>query len=971
MIIRVHDSKLRFVSSWRILSDEKDFPIHAKTGEQILRSVRHCTLIQFVILELSYLGMLGCAATTSNLATPTISLALTQLPPASLLVGGTATLSATVNNDIANAGVDWVAVCVSTHPCGSFSPAHTDSGAATTFTAPADVPKNNAVAITALSATDHSKSFAANVSITSNVSGVLITMPPPLVLPAGGSAVLSATVAGDPVGNGVDWTVTCGSVTCGSFAPAHTDNSATTTFTATSALTDPTIVGAILTITAASTADHNITATTTVMIAASISIMITQAPPTSLLINAMATLKAQVSNDSGNGGVDWTVSCSNAPCGSFSPVHTANGVSTTFTAPNAIPLPGGTVTISAASTTDPSTLTRVTVIITAPISVQIDTLGVPKTVFVSSNTPLTATASNDPANAGLDWSVTCPSADCGSFSPTHTASGAATIYTAPASVPTGNTASIIATSTTDMNSKSTPLNINIAPITPNILLNGHFVFLVTGRDANLSFYSLAGTIVGDGQGDITAGEADFVDSSVQLLAPSTPVCVVPLAGVCAGATASTYNIGTDGRGQINITLPPGNGFGVNGTGVTTWSVAFVTPQHALLNETDIFGSGTGTLDLQNATDLAAFQNGTAGLKGTYSVALSGAEMANPNNRFFLASALTTQLDTSTSPPTVTETAAVGDQSDHGVVKAGVVSTTVPEQIPSSAVDLFGRFGDAGTIDLGVNQLFLIGYVIDANHFVITDARDPFVFGGYMAAQPTSPTISGTYAFAEAGATASPSLKPQVAGGILTCGSGGTLDVTPLGGTPTTNHAISSACTEPTNGRGLITISGAGTMGIGRFAAYPTLDKGLQIIEIDSSGGPSGAGVALPLPAPVSASAFSGKYASNFLASTAQGIEGFAGQVDSDGISKLSGMADVNSFNTTLNAGTPSSNVGLSGSYIANSNGRFPLTLNIATLTPQTIKPACYVVDTKSCLLLGLDATTPGVGILQLQQNLGF
>jgi hypothetical protein len=228
-------------------------------------------------------------------------------------------------------------------------------------------------------------------------------------------------------------------------------------------------------------------------------------------------------------------------------------------------------------------------------------------------------------------------------------------------------------------------------------------------------------------------------------------------------------------------------------------------------------------------------------------------MASFNDRFFLASALTTQLDTTTSLPTVTETAAVGDQSDNGVVKSNVVSATVPERVPTGAVDLFGRFLDSGAVDLGVNQLRLIAYIIDANHFVITDARDPFVFGGYMLAQPASPVISGTYAFTEAGPMASPSLQAQVAGGIFTCGSGGVLDVTPLSGTPTANQA---------------------------------------------------------------------------------------------------------------------SNVGLSGSYTVNSNGRFPLTLNIATLTPQTIKTACYVVDSNSCLLLSLDATTPGVGILRLQ-NLGL
>jgi hypothetical protein len=39
-----------------------------------------------------------------------------------------------------------------------------------------------------------------------------------------------------------------------------------------------------------------------------------------------------------------------------------------------------------------------------------------------------------------------------------------------------------------------------------------------------------------------------------------------------------------------------------------------------------------------------------------------------------------------------------------------------------------------------------------------------------------------------------------------------------------------------------------------------------------------------------------------------------------------------------------------------------------TPNPTTINPACYIVDANTCLLLGLDATAPGTGILQLQQT---
>jgi hypothetical protein len=39
-------------------------------------------------------------------------------------------------------------------------------------------------------------------------------------------------------------------------------------------------------------------------------------------------------------------------------------------------------------------------------------------------------------------------------------------------------------------------------------------------------------------------------------------------------------------------------------------------------------------------------------------------------------------------------------------------------------------------------------------------------------------------------------------------------------------------------------------------------------------------------------------------------------------------------------------------------------------TPQitSLNPACYFVDANTCLLLGLDAAAPGIGVLQLQNT---
>jgi len=950
-------------------------PLEKRFSARVCRDFLALGLISGTLLAMS-----GCSPRAVNSArsvTPIISVAITQAPPGSMLVGTSAPVSATVSNDIANAGVDWVAICASAPNCGSFSPPHTASGGTTMFTAPLGVPAQNTVAVTALSTTDHSKAAASSVAITSTVTGVTITEPPPPTAAALASVTVAATVAGDPANLGVDWTANCGGVNC---TPTgfHSASGSPIVFVVPGPALYPNLVGSTVTMTAYATADHSFSASASFIVTAAITVNITQPPPSTLFINATAPVTAVVGNDTTNSGVIWSVSCANTPCGTVSPAHTASGQAATFTAPPTVPAPNPTpnpvVTVTATSAAAGSVTATANVTIVAPISVQI-TQGVPNNSLVVSGTaPLVATVSNDSANGGVDWTVTCQSTgNCGTFSPPHTASGSATTFTAPSAVPTGGTVTISATSTTDPSQNATETVTITSSLPPNSLLLGQFVILMTAKNSVNGPYTFGGVIAGDGNGNITSGSLDLVDAAGNA-SPASEVGVI---------SPSTYSIGADGCGQINLTINTSGlntTFGVNGKGTITLSVAFVTPQHALLSETDSFGGGTGTLDLQNAADLALFVNGSAGLNGAYSLKLAGVEESNPQAGYLVAAAMTIE----SSPSSYGETGYIADQSDKGAITS----------VPFATLSHFGQAtlspnGELAlsSVNLGLPTQFNLDlWLIDTNHFVVTDWRDAFVgtpnviVGGYLTVQPSSPAVSGAYAFTETGATTT--AQPQVAGGILTCGSVGTLDVTPLSGTGESDEPISATCTAPANGRGLIAISGSTTAGISQFAAYPTLDQGLYLIELDGgsegASGPSGAGVALQqtLSVPISASSFTGNYASNFLASTVLGSENLAGQVVSDGVSALSGTVDVNSFNATAAppVGTPSSNATLSGSFDADNSGRFILTLTITPAVGQsapeltTIHPACYIVDANTCLLLGLDATAPGAGILQLQNT---
>ena len=173
---------------------------------------------------------------------------------------------------------------------------------------------------------------------------------------------------------------------------------------------------------------------------------------------------AMVKNDAANKGVTWTVACSATACGSVSPTSTASGALTTFTPPGS-PASNLTVTLTAASVADVTKSASVTVTVPA-LTVSLMATGV--TVVAGNTAQFTATVSNDGANKGVTWAVSCSAAQCGSVSPTSTASGVATIYTAPAAPPTsGLTVTVMASSVTD-GTKAASAAVTIPAIGPSV-----------------------------------------------------------------------------------------------------------------------------------------------------------------------------------------------------------------------------------------------------------------------------------------------------------------------------------------------------------------------------------------------------------------------------------------------------------------------------------------------------------------------
>jgi len=294
---------------------------------------------------------------------------------------------------------------------------------------------------------------------------VTFTQTAPGSLQTGGVIELTAMVANDPTNMGVIWNVSCSSPKCGSFNPTQTLSGATTAYTAPTAIP----VGNTVNLTAMAAANHSISQTVSVTITNAISIAFTQAPTSPLGAGGSEAVVAQVTNDATGAGVVWSVTCSGSSnCGAMAPLQTLSGSPSTYTAPTGL---AANLTVTIVATSAASSMVSVNASITvtpsAAISVVFTTGEAPPAMMsTGAAVNIAATVSNDTANAGVNWTMSCTpgtGGTCGTFSVTHTASGAPTLYTAPTVVP-ATAVTITATSVTDGTKSASGMIIVTVPV---------------------------------------------------------------------------------------------------------------------------------------------------------------------------------------------------------------------------------------------------------------------------------------------------------------------------------------------------------------------------------------------------------------------------------------------------------------------------------------------------------------------------
>jgi hypothetical protein len=574
-------------------------------------------------------------------------------------------------------------------------------------------------------------------------------------------------------------------------------------------------------------------------------------------------------------------------------------------------------------------------------------------ITVNATTPFTAVVSNDPNNAGVDWTVTCSNTgNCGTLSSVHTGSGQATLYTPPPTLPGNNQAvTIIAYATADHAENV------VAPLTISAFgssLKGTYVLQAEGTDSSFDPYQFGGVIVLDGNGGITSGEqtANFFDQNAgALLSKSDPI------------VGGSYFLGADGRGTITINTAD---LDVGQNGVETFSLVFLSASHSLIAQNGAAASATGSMDLQTAV---------APPSGGYAFVVRGTDVASQSPTSFGG---VFNID---SPNAISGNGSIADQN-----LAGTLTQRQSLSGTLSAPDSFGAVTFQLTAGFATGPILFTGYIVDATHIQLVESDNSGGAGygstggiaiGQGSATGTFTDVSsftGTYVFAIAGTDLSGFTPDTFASvGLFTADGAGnfTNGYTDMllqqnGAQGNAGAQISGSFTGTysvdTKGTGRVRAPLSHFVPVPHPAIHPLLffyltgngnpplilDGGDTSVNLDY---PSlGTGSAYPQSA--SSLSFSGEYGLAFFQQNGEESNGTGQITVSSSDSTVSGSLDVNSgFNPTFN--NP-----VTGTFQPILNGQFAGTLSSLVFDFSPFAADFYVVDANHGFFVETDLVDP-------------
>jgi hypothetical protein len=406
---------------------------------------------------------------------------------------------------------------------------------------------------------------------------------------------------------------------------------------------------------------------------------------------------------------------------------------------------------------DPTKSASATVTITAGIAF----FGsLPATLQVSRSATVSALIGpwqNADGSAQVQWSVSCGSKDCGSFASTVTYNEMGATYTAPATVPIGNSVTVTATSAADPTQKVSA-GVAITPQAP-ILANGRYVFQITSRALNQTS-PVSGVFEAE-NGTITGGELDTNSLMATETGTTTTVTTSPL---FEQITGGSYSTAPDGSLQISLT-----GSGSDGSSTISLNGTLLAGANGIVGQ--LYGAGgAGTLEAQSSVNAPL---------GGYAVSLFGED--KDDHWAWMGGIL--NID---SPGAISGTGSVLDVQDY---EGGAEYFGMGQTLGASAVsvpDAWGRvvFKLNASQSTSSTTINLAGYITDGSHIrLIETGSDGYAGvliglalgqGAYTGKLTTASFAGSSYVFAVSGMNTG---SPYDAAGVFTGNADGTVSGT--------------------------------------------------------------------------------------------------------------------------------------------------------------------------------------------------
>ncbi len=160
----------------------------------------------------------------------------------------------------------------------------------------------------------------------------------------------------------------------------------------------------------------------------------------------------------------------------------------------------------------------------------------------------------------------------------------------------------------------------------NSLFNGTYTFLFQGFDTG-GPVAILGTLTSDGSGHITAGSEDSnrYSAASKAIQISNNISVVPYSSATNPPTGSSYSIGTDGRGTLELEVQSGQGI----TLTTDYQLVLDSNGNIHFFENNATGTNTDTLGTHGEGVMKPAPGAaTATFSGNYAFLLSGVDGNN-------------------------------------------------------------------------------------------------------------------------------------------------------------------------------------------------------------------------------------------------------------------------------------------------------------------------------------------------------